>query len=258
MPLLGRDAVALITASSAGLGAATAKAFAASGIRVIINYNSSADKAKALVQELETLQPSSAQDSTPRFHIIQADVSKRSEIIRLVEESAAKMGRIDVVVSNHGWTRMRNFQNLDENVEESDWDTCFNFNVKSHLFLFHAAKPHLEKSEGSFLSTASLAGITPGGSSLAYSVTKAAQIHLVKGLAKTSGPKIRVNAVSPGLMLTEWGKNFPQSKIDNNIANSVLKRLASVEDVANMILCISNSSSQTGTNTVIEAGRTLS
>ncbi|EHK98433.1 hypothetical protein M7I_5733 [Glarea lozoyensis 74030] len=117
MPLLGRDAVALITASSAGLGAATAK-----------------------------------------------------------------------------WTRMRNFQNLDENVEESDWDTCFNFNVKSHLFLFHAAKPHLEKSEGSFLSTASLAGITPGGSSL------------------------------------EWGKNFPQSKIDNNIANSVLKRLASVEE----------------------------
>jgi NAD(P)-dependent dehydrogenase (short-subunit alcohol dehydrogenase family) len=61
---------------------------------------------------------------------------------------------------------MRNFQDLDENVEESDWDTCFNFNVKSHLFLFHAVKPHLEKSEGSFLTTASLSGITPGGSSL--------------------------------------------------------------------------------------------
>jgi NAD(P)-dependent dehydrogenase (short-subunit alcohol dehydrogenase family) len=61
---------------------------------------------------------------------------------------------------------MRNFQDLDENVEESDWDMCFNFNVKTHLFLFHAAKPHLEKSEGSFLTTASLAGVTPGGSSM--------------------------------------------------------------------------------------------
>ncbi|KAG9233833.1 hypothetical protein BJ875DRAFT_31410 [Amylocarpus encephaloides] len=249
-------AVALITASSAGLGAATAKILARNGYRVVVNYNSSTEKATALLKELDDLQPATDKDAS-RFHAIQADVSKQSEIIRLVKESVEKMGQLDLVVSNHGWTRIRNFQNLDDNMEESDWDLCFNFNVKTHLFLFHAARPHLEKSEGSFITTASLAGVTPGGSSMAYSVTKAAQIHLMKTLAKTSGPKIRVNSVSPGLMLTEWGLKFPQSKVDKTIDKSVLKRVATVEDVANQILCLANSSSQTGTNIVVDGGRLL-
>lgn len=76
------------------------------------------------------------------------------------------MERLDVVVSNHGWTRMSNFMNLDDNVVEEDWDKCFNFNVKSHLFLMHAAKRHLEETEGAFITTASVAGVKPSGSSL--------------------------------------------------------------------------------------------
>lgn len=116
-------------------------------------------------------------------------------------------------------------------MEESDWDTCFNFNVKSHLFLFHAAKPHLEKSEGSFTSVASVAGVTSSGSSIvslslkisktmkltfskAYSVTKAAQLHLMKALAKISGPHIRVNSISPGLLLTA-STRFPPPVLAN-------------------------------------------
>jgi NAD(P)-dependent dehydrogenase (short-subunit alcohol dehydrogenase family) len=76
------------------------------------------------------------------------------------------MGRLDLVVSNQGWTRIRNFYDLDENVDEGDWDRCFNMNVKSHLFLFHAARKHLEKSGGSFITVASLAGVKPSGSSV--------------------------------------------------------------------------------------------
>ena len=63
------------------------------------------------------------------------------------------------MVSNHGWTKIRNFQDLDDNVEEEDWDRCFNMNVKSHLWLFHAVKPYLEKTDGSFISTASIAWV---------------------------------------------------------------------------------------------------
>jgi NAD(P)-dependent dehydrogenase (short-subunit alcohol dehydrogenase family) len=172
-PLLSKHSVALVTASSAGLGAATAKALAASGIRVVINYFSSQEKADNLVKELEQLDSNSAtgkeQGDAPRFTAIKADVSQRSELIRLVEESVATMGRLDLVVSNQGWTRMRNFFDLDENMDENDWDKCFNMNVKSHLFLFHAARKHLEKSEGSFITTASLAGVKPSGSSVVYS-----------------------------------------------------------------------------------------
>jgi NAD(P)-dependent dehydrogenase (short-subunit alcohol dehydrogenase family) len=166
MPPLSRDSVALVTASSAGLGAAIAKALAASGVRVVINYNSNKEKADAVLKELQALQPSSETNQTPRFHVIHADVSQRSSLISLVEETVKAMGRLDLVVSNQGWTKMRNFFNLDDNVEESDWDMCFNMNVKSHLWLFHTSKKYLEESEGSFVTTASLAGVVPSGSSM--------------------------------------------------------------------------------------------
>jgi NAD(P)-dependent dehydrogenase (short-subunit alcohol dehydrogenase family) len=118
-PLLSEHSVALITASSAGLGAATAKALASSGVRVVINYFSSPEKAENLLRELENLDPYTATgERKDRFIAIRADVSQRAELVRLVEESVAAMGRLDLVVSNQGWTRIRNFFDLDENVEE--------------------------------------------------------------------------------------------------------------------------------------------
>lgn len=93
-------------------------------------------------------------------------MTSRSDIVRLVDETVRVMGRIDVVISNNGFTRFRDFMDLEDNVDEEDWDLCFNANVKCHLWLMHAAKPHLEPAEGAFISTASLAGVVPSGSSL--------------------------------------------------------------------------------------------
>lgn len=76
------------------------------------------------------------------------------------------MGRLDVVISNAGWTKPSNFMNLDDNVVEEDWDRCFNVNVKAHLFLAQVAKKHLEETEGTFITTASAAGVKPSGSSI--------------------------------------------------------------------------------------------
>ncbi|KAF7908576.1 uncharacterized protein EAF01_004331 [Botrytis porri] len=254
MAPLTRASVALITASSAGLGAATARLFASHGVRVIINYHSSHDKAQDLVGELGDLARKTLHDSVEEDVVtaIKADMSKKDEVERLIKESMEKWGRLDVVVSNHGWTQIRNFQDLDDNIVEEDWDRCFNMNVKSHLWLFHAVKPHLEKTDGSFISTASIAGVKPGGSSMAYSVTKAAQIHLIKSLALTS--TIRVNSVSPGLMLTDWGLQFPESKVEGVKKKSPLGRLATVEDVARQIYCLAESENATGTNSVIDGG----
>jgi NAD(P)-dependent dehydrogenase (short-subunit alcohol dehydrogenase family) len=202
--------VALVTASSAGLGAATVKALAPY-FRVVVNYHSRAEKAEQVIKEASSIAPvHNATPEEPRFHAIKADVSQRSEIQRLVDETVSKMGRLDVVVSNGGWTRITNFADLEQQVNEEDWDRCFNVNVKSHLWLLYAAKPHLEKSVetdgvgGAFVTVASLAGVRPSGSSLPYSVTKAAEIHLTKGLAIICGNKVRCNSVSPGLMMTEW------------------------------------------------------
>jgi NAD(P)-dependent dehydrogenase (short-subunit alcohol dehydrogenase family) len=161
--------VALVTAGSAGLGAATAKAFAAVGMRVVINYSSNSSRASALVLELQKLSPLSASSSgttDTNFISIKADLSQKSEITRLVSEAVARMGRLDAVFSNGGWTSMQDFNDLDDNMDDEVWDRCWNMNVKSHLWLMHAARKYLDESEGCFVSTASLAGLRPSGSSL--------------------------------------------------------------------------------------------
>ena len=245
--------VALVTASSAGLGAAVVKALAPTH-RVVVNYFSRPEKADQVMAECASIPAphKSSSSEQPRFHSIQADMASRASIQALVKETVDKMGRLDVIVSNAGWTRMVNFMDLEANVDEEDWDRCFNVNVKAHLWLFHAAKPHLEAAPGggSFVTVASLAGVRPSGSSLPYSVTKAAEIHLTKGLATIAGPKVRCNVVSPGLMMTEWGQKFSEARVQAAKDKGALKSLASVEDVAEMVRTLVMSKSITGQNIV--------
>lgn len=178
--------VALVTASSAGLGAAIAKQLA-TDMRVVINYHSNEERAKSVLAELSNIADNcpmggdpiggennkaghaTGSSTAPRFIAIRADLGQRSSITQLVSETIKVMGRLDVVVSNGGWTKIRNFSDLEDNVEEDDWNTCFNINVKSHLFLFHAAREYLSSSEGAFITTASVAGVKPSGSSLVCS-----------------------------------------------------------------------------------------
>ena len=119
-----------------------------------------------MVDELHNIPSTETSSESPRFESIQADVGDRPSIQRLVQETVSKFGRLDVVVSNAGWTRMTNFMNLDEGMVDDDWDKCFIYNVKAHLWLFHAAKAELEKNEGAFITTASVSAWKPGGSSL--------------------------------------------------------------------------------------------
>jgi NAD(P)-dependent dehydrogenase (short-subunit alcohol dehydrogenase family) len=167
------------------------------------------------------------------------------------------MGRLDVVISNAGWTRMTTFTDIEQQVNDDDWDKCFTMNVKTHMWLAYAAKDALTETEGAFISTASVAGVKPSGSSVPYAVTKAAQIHLVKSLAVILAPEVRVNCVSPGMLLTEWGLRFPEAKRNAAINNTKLKRLATVEDVADQVLVLAKSRSITGQNISIDGGSSV-
>lgn len=175
----------------------------------------------------------------------------------MVSETISTMGRLDVVVSNAGWTRITNFFNIDEQLEESDWDKCFLYNVKAHLWLAYAAKDALKESQGSFITTASIAGVKPSGSSLPYAVTKAAAIHLSKSLANIMAPDVRVNSVAPGLLLTEWGMKFPEEKREKSRKNTKLGRLATVEDVADQVAALARNQSMTGQNILLDSGMSL-
>ncbi|KAI1430026.1 short chain dehydrogenase [Xylaria sp. FL1777] len=258
--------VALITAGSAGLGAAAARLFAQHGYRVVVNYSNNAERANQLLEELPGLSSlsrdaaagsgsgSGSSDGKENFAVIKADLGSREEINRLVRETVERFGRLDVLFSNGGWTRVRGLESLEENCFEEEWDRAFNMNVKSHLWLMHAAKKHLEETEGAFVTTASVAGVVHSGSSLAYSITKAAQLHLVKALAVMAAPKIRVNSVSPGLLLTQWAERFTDEQKEAHRQKTTLKRIVTVEDVAEQVLTFARSKSTTGVNVVMDAG----
>lgn len=223
----------------------------------MLNYSSNQARAQSLLDELSQIPSTHRSPASPRFHVLQADVSSKASVESLVKDTLQTMGRLDVVVSNAGWTRMTNFLNIDEGVNEDDWDKCFVMNVKTHLWLAYAAKDALAETEGTFITTASVAGVKPSGSSLPYSVTKAAQIHLAKGLAVILAPKVRVNSVSPGMLLTEWGMKFPESKREAAKNNTKLKRLATVEDVADQVRTLALSRSVTGQNLCIDGGSSI-
>ena len=157
--------VALITAGSAGLGAAAARLFVQNGYRVVINYSNNAERATQLLNELPGLS-SLPRDAARNFALIRADLGSRESINRLIRETVEQFGRIDVLFSNGGWTRFRGLASIDDNCHEEEWDRAFNMNVKSHLWLMQAAKKHLDETEGAFITTASLAGVSVSGSSL--------------------------------------------------------------------------------------------
>lgn len=274
-----RPPIALITAGSAGLGACVAELFARNGMRVVINYANNAQRAEDLVSKLKSISTLTPAEGRVDYHAVKADLASRPDVERLVEEAMDVMcppgsggqgegkRRLDVVFSNGGWTHMRNLYDLEDNMVDEDWDRCFTVNVKSHLWLMHAAKPYLSagwddeeggsQESGCFVTTASLAGVKVSGSSLAYAVTKAAHLHLAKALAMLAAPKVRVNSVSPGLLLTEWGLRFPPERIQAMTEASKLKRLAAVEDVAEQVLTFVKNKSVTGQNMVLDGGLSL-
>jgi NAD(P)-dependent dehydrogenase (short-subunit alcohol dehydrogenase family) len=176
-----------------------------------------------------------------------------ADCIRTVEESISKLGGLDIIISNavcllslpslnpsfspspstdtqpKGFTRFSPFSDLSAPTEE-DWDTCYAVNVKAQIHLIKAALPTFNSNPegGAFIITSSISGRNPGGSSMPYSVTKAAQLHLMRCLASTQGPKVRVNAVLPGWLATEWVRvsdllitrpNEAEKLIENNQGN---------------------------------------
>ncbi|KAK6396814.1 hypothetical protein LTR65_008712 [Meristemomyces frigidus] len=110
------------------------------------------------------------------------------------------------------------------------WDKCYAVNVKGMHALLRAALPTFKNNAegGVFLITSSVAAVSLGGSSMAYSVTKAAQVHLMKCLANTQGKKVRVNAVLPGLLLTDWGNLYGEERLAKLKEQAVLKKEVSL------------------------------
>lgn len=162
--MASQSPVALVTAGSAGLGAAAALHFARNGYNVVINYCNNESRAENILSAMNDIK--TAPSTQPRHAVIRADLEKRADVERLAHEAYKVHGRLDVIFSNGGWTHFRDTSRLDDNAFDDDWDRAFTANVKSHMWLLLAAEAYLAEHNGAFITTASLAGVRGMGSSL--------------------------------------------------------------------------------------------
>ncbi len=241
--------VALVTGGGTGLGKETSLMLAKAGMDVAINYSRSKTDAEVTMAKIEELGNKSM--------IVKADVSSASEVEEMIDSVVKRFGRLDVLVANAGTTVFQPFENL-EGVSEDDWDRIMNVNVKGVWLCAKSAARHLKAhGEGRIVVVSSIAGIRPSGSSLPYSVSKSASIHLTKGLAKAMAPDVLVNCIAPGLLETRWTKGHSQSTIDNFLKHSPLHKVPTLDDCARQILALCETDTVTGTTVVVDAGMSL-
>jgi ketoreductase RED2 len=241
---VGRDfagQVVLVTGSSSGIGAATAHRFATAGATVVVNSARSVEAGQAVAADL------------PGASYVQADVADPDQATALIEEVVADHGRLDVLVNNAGTTEVIAHHDLEAATPEI-WRRIFDVNVIGTWQVTVAAVDHLRASgRGQVVNVSSLAGERPTGSSIPYACSKAALSHMTRLLANTLGPAIRVNAVAPGLVDTPWTEEWDVVR-EFVHAQAPLRRSATPEDVAELIVGLARSAYVTGEVVLVDGG----
>ena len=234
--------VAIVTGSSSGIGAETARRLAALGASVIVNSASSVSAGQAVAEEVGGT-------------YVQADISDQAQCHALVDAALSTHGRLDVLVNNAGWTTVVAHDDLDALTDEI-FRRTFDVNVFGTWWLTKAAMPALKQSpDGNVVNVTSLAGIRPTGSSIAYAMTKAALNHMTLLLAKSQSP-VRVNAVAPGLVDTPWTADWDDRHAA--IARMVpAHRSATPEDCAEAVLALVRNTYVTGHVFLVDGGSSL-
>ncbi len=225
----------LVTGGSRGIGAATALAFARHGADVVVHYASARSRAEELLRRLEAI--------GCRAHLVQGDFTSSAAVRRVVEEAAHAMGGLDIVINNAGTMIARTPL---EELRETQIDAIIELNARAVVAACRAALPHLRKrGGGSIINTTSIsarAGGSPG--SALYSASKAFVSTLTRALAREFAPhQIRVNAVSPGTIATDFHERYSSPEKLAATAESIpLKRLGNASDLAGAYLFLASPS----------------
>ncbi|MGE5618800.1 MAG: SDR family NAD(P)-dependent oxidoreductase [Sphingomonadaceae bacterium] len=223
--------VAIVTGAATGMGRAIAVAFGQEGAGVVVNYSKSQREAEATAEMV------SQAGGEPL--LIQANVARDAEVREMVDRTVDRFGRVDILVNNAGVTVFAPFSDLEAMTDEV-WDRIYGVNVKGTFFCSRAvAAPMRRQGSGRIINIASIAGIWPQGSSIAYCASKAAVIHLTKCLARALAPEIRVNAIAPGFIGdTRWLEGHPgfQEDFRKTGDDTLLRRTGTSQDVADAAL----------------------
>ena len=234
---------ALITGGTKGIGYAVASALAKAGYGLMLAYSSDESAALAASREL-------SQTFHTDVRILRADISSQSSIGKIQAALEKEDIRLSAVVFNAGLTCRGPL----ESMELPDWEKVFFANVHFPVFLLQQIIGRINEG-GSIVFTGSAMGIHPHAVSLAYGVTKSAVHALVKNLVKTLAPyRIRVNAIAPGFVDTDWQKEKPaaiRQSIESKIA---LGRFCKPEEVAGIYLTAIENPYLNGEIIVVDGG----
>src|SRR5256714_8800822 len=240
--------VAVVTGASKGIGAGIAKHLAAEGAAVVVNYASSKEGADQVVDEISK--------RGGKAIAIQADVAKKKDIERLFAETRKAFGRLDILVNNAG---VYQFAPL-EDATESEFHREFNTNVLGLILATQEAVKHFGADGGSIINISStVTSLTPPNTAV-YTGTKGAVDAITRTLAKELGPRgIRVNAINPGLVITEGvtTAGFDQSDFRKTLESQTpLGRIGQTEDIEPAAVFFASSDSKwiTGATLLIAGG----
>ena len=216
--------VAVVTGASKGIGAGIAKALAAAGAAVVVNYASSKEGADRVVGEIT--------GKGGKAIAVQGDVAKTADVKRLFAETKKAFGSLDVLVNNAGVFQFGPI----ESVTETEFHRQFNINVLGLILATQEAMKHFGPKGGSVINIGSVISINPPATSVVYAATKGAVDKITLVLAKELGPKkIRVNSLNPGGTETEGFVGMGEAGTEmakQLIAATPLGRFGKPDDIA--------------------------
>lgn len=222
----------LITGASSGIGAALARAFAAQGARLALHFNSHEGDAKALAKEIA--------GTAPAPTLVRGDLSKRGEAKRVVDEAAAALGGLDILINNAGGLGERR---PIADVDDALFDFVYDLNVRSVLSATQAAISHFEKrGGGNIVNVGSIAGIDGGGAGASvYATAKAAVHNITRHTARDLAKKnIRVNTVSPGAIATPFHERTPPERLEAMQKATPMGRIGTAQDCVGAFLFLAS------------------
>ena len=258
---MSRDGLyAIVTGSASGLGAATAGLLATGGARIVVNYSTSQKEAEATADHCRKF--------GAEVVVVQGDVA-RDEDCRRIVAAAAPWGRLDALINNAGTTKHVAHDKLDD-LSAEDFQRIYAVNTIGPYQMVRAARSLLEASAratgrpAAVVNVSSVAGISGGGSSVAYAASKGALNTMTLSLSRALAPLIRVNTVCPGYIDTAWftkgrGEAGAKQVRDSIVARVPLKVASSAEDIAQVVcfLASPDSNNMTGELVRMDAGMHL-
>jgi NAD(P)-dependent dehydrogenase (short-subunit alcohol dehydrogenase family) len=236
--------VALVTGAGVRLGRAMAIALAQNGCDVVLHYGKSKREALSVSEEIRSF--------GRRTEILQADLSKGAQALKLARAAEKAFGRIDILVNSAAifWPTP-----LDR-LNEKELDAFLSVNLKGPYILSGEIGRKMKKrGEGSIVNIACLSGFRPWKAYVPYSISKAGVIALTVGMAKLLAPEVRVNAIAPGTVLPP--PQMTKAELRSIRERLPLKRIGSPDDIVLALLYLCTAPFVTGQTLCVDGGRSI-